>query len=148
MPKFQPTHAIGRNRLFLPWVFTTFGGIGPARGPAPIWHYIDTIYASSAALARQALTSRHAVAVRKAAFLASLQAVLTRSCFAMLTTHTSPHAARPAAATGADVPPPPPPSPPLSRATTPDPDAAADDADTDDDGDDDDDDDDADGFAC
>ena len=68
--------ALKRYRLFLPWVLTTFGGMGPA----PIWHYIDTIYATSAALARQSQACHHAVAARKAAFLACLQAALVRSC--------------------------------------------------------------------
>ena len=67
-------HAAGsaaRNRLFLPWVLTTFGGMGPAS----VWHYVDTIYATSATLASQSRTSRHLVASRKADFLATLQAV-------------------------------------------------------------------------
>ena len=41
-------HAAGsaaRNRLFLPWVLTTFGGMPP---PPAIWHYVDTIYTTSA----------------------------------------------------------------------------------------------------
>jgi hypothetical protein len=122
-------HAAGsehRGRLFLPWVFTTFGGIGPAS----IWYYIDSIYASSAALARLSQTSFHAVSARKAAFLACLQATLVRSCFEMLTTHTS----APPAASSAPLPSAPDapaattasasnlPSPASSRATTPDPD--------------------------
>ena len=59
-------HAPGsaaRGRLFLPWVITTFGGIGPA----PIWHFFDSIYATSSSLANLNLTSAHApVAIRKA----------------------------------------------------------------------------------
>ena len=113
-------HAAGsaaRGRLFLPWVFTTFGAIGPS----DVWHYIDTIYASSAALARLSQTTRHAVATRKADFLATLQATLVRSCFLMLSTHTAdrpdtsppnpPRAPAPAPAADADS----------SRPTTPEP---------------------------
>ena len=59
-------------------------------GPSSVWHYIDTIYATSSTLASQSRTSRHIVATRKADFLASLQAVLTRTCYAMLHRHTSP----------------------------------------------------------
>ena len=115
-------HAAGsaaRNRLFLPWVITTFGGMGPAS----IWHYVDTIYASSAALARQSELCHHAVAARKAAFLACFQATLVRSCFLMLTQHTSDRSD----ATPAGPPLPPaaattdPASPPSSRPTTPEP---------------------------
>ena len=115
-------HAAGsaaRNRLFLPWVLTTFGGMGP---PA-IWHYIDTIYATSASLAHGSRTSRHQVAARKADFLALIQAVLTRTCFAMLTAHTAEHASASAAPADAARQPPPPAadSPAASRATTPEP---------------------------
>ena len=66
-------------------VITTFGGIGPAA----VWHFTDSIYATSSSLANLNLTSAHAVATRKAHFLASLQAVLIRSSFAMLTLHTA-----------------------------------------------------------
>ena len=89
-------HAPGsaaRGRLFLPWVITTFGGIGPAT----IWHFIDSIYATSSSLAILNLTSAHAVATRKAHFLASFHASLIRSSYAMLTLHTAePTTARPA----------------------------------------------------
>jgi len=89
-------HASGsaaRGRLFLPWVITTFGGIGPAT----IWHFIDSIYATSSSLAILNLTSAHAVATRKAHFLASFHASLIRSSYAMLTLHTAePTTARPA----------------------------------------------------
>ena len=51
----------------------TFGGMGPKS----IWHYVDTIYATSASLARASKAERHVVASRKADFLAALQAVLT-----------------------------------------------------------------------
>jgi hypothetical protein len=82
-----------RDRLFLPWVLTTFGGMGPKS----IWHYVDTIYATSASLARASKAERHVVASRKADFLAALQAILTRSCFHMMTTHTAEHPRRRAA---------------------------------------------------
>jgi len=112
-------HAAGsaaRNRLFLPWVITTFGGMGPHS----IWHWIDSIFASSASLARLSESSTHAIARRKAAFLACLQATLTRSCYDMLITHTSPP---PTAA----APPPPshPPQPPVTSDLPANPDAAA-----------------------
>ena len=42
-------------------------------GPSSVWHYIDTIYATSSTLASQSRTSRHIVATRKADFLATLQ---------------------------------------------------------------------------
>ena len=98
-------------------------------GPPGIWHYVDTIYATSASLAADSRTTRHLVAARKADFLALLQAVLTRSSFAMLTNHTAEHAAAPPAPPAATARPPPPPpannhSPASSRATTPEPDAA------------------------
>ena len=126
---FQKTakHAAGsaaRNRLFLPWVITTFGGMGPAS----LWHYIDTIYSSSASLARLSATSPYVVARRKADFLACFQAILVRTCFAMLQRHTSQPdpADQPAAAAQPPPAAPNPPSPPASsRATTPDPDEAA-----------------------
>ena len=111
-------HASGsaaRGRLFLPWVITTFGGIGPAS----IWHFIDSIYATSSSLANLNLTSAHAVAIRKAHFLASLQAALIRSSFAMLTLHTT----APTTATPTRTPGPPhddPPSPAPSIPTTDD----------------------------
>ena len=113
-------HASGsaaRGRLFLPWVITTFGGIGPAA----IWHFIDSIYATSSSLANLNLTSAHAVAIRKAHFLASLQAALIRSSFAMLTLHT----AAPTTAQPTDTPAPPqdPLSPAPSIPTTDDDDA-------------------------
>ena len=82
-------HAPGsaaRNRLFLAWVITTFGAIGPA----PVWYYVDTIYSSSSALYRLSRSTHHTVSRRKAAFLACFQAILTRSCFLMLTRHTTP----------------------------------------------------------
>ena len=97
-------HASGsaaRGRAFLPWVLTTFG----AMGPAGVWYLVDSIYASSASLARLNRTSLHSVARRKAAFLATLQATLTRTCYRMLTTHT----AHPPTATSAATAPPPPP---------------------------------------
>ena len=87
-------------------------------GPTPVWHYIDTIYASSAALARRSRACHHAVAARKAAFLACLHATLVRSCFAMLTHHTAERASADRAA--ADAAPTPPPD--ASRPTTPEPD--------------------------
>ena len=111
-------HASGsaaRGRLFLPWVITTFGG----DGPASIWHFVDSIYATSSSLANLNLTSAHAVATRKAHFLASLQAALTRSSFAMLTLHT----AAPTTAQPTRTPAPPrddPPSPAPSIPTTDD----------------------------
>ena len=74
---------MSRNRTFLPWVFTTFGGIGPPS----VLHLIDTIYSSSTALSRLSLTDLHAAARRKASFFASLQAALTRSNYAMLIDH-------------------------------------------------------------
>ena len=100
-------------------VLTTLGGMAPPG----IWHYVDTIYATSASLARDARTSRHLVASRKADFLALIQAVLVRSCFTMLTTHTAEHAAASAAPADAPRQPPPPAagSPTASRATTPEP---------------------------
>jgi len=58
-------HAAGsasRNRLFLPWVITTFGGMGTPS----VWHYIDALYASSSSLARLSDSTHHAVARRKA----------------------------------------------------------------------------------
>ena len=89
-------HASGsaaRGRLFLPWVITTFGGIGPAT----IWHFIDSIFATSSSLANLNLTSSHAVATRKAHFLAAFHAALIRSSHAMLTLHTqAPPPAQPA----------------------------------------------------
>ena len=118
-------HASGsaaRGRLFLPWVITTFGGIGPAA----IWHFIDSIYATSSSLANLNLTSAHAVAIRKAHFLASLQAVLIRSSFAMLTLHTAAPTAAPTTAQPTGTPTPPqdaPPSPAPSIPTTDDDDA-------------------------
>ena len=118
-------HASGsaaRGRLFLPWVITTFGGIGPAA----IWHFIDSIYATSSSLANLNLTSAHAVAIRKAHFLASLQAVLIRSSFAMLTLHTAAPTAAPSTAQPTGTPTPPqnaPPSPAPSIPTTDDDDA-------------------------
>ena len=99
-------------------VITTFGGIGPAA----VWHFTDSIYATSSSLANLNLTSAHAVATRKAHFLASLQAVLIRSSFAMLTLHTAaPTTAQP---TGTPAPPQDaPPSPAPSIPTTDDDDA-------------------------
>ena len=90
-------------------------------GPVGTWHLIDTIYATSASLARAAETSPHAIATRKAAFLACVHAVLIRSCFTMLTTHTSSHPAPPAAQPpAAHLPDPQPdPSPATSRAASP-----------------------------
>ena len=119
-------HAAGsaaRNRIFLPWVLTTFGGMGPAS----VWHYIDTIYSTSTALANQSRTARHAVAQRKAEFLATLQAILIRSCHTMLLQHTAERAApaatadTPQPATTANAP-----SPVPSRSTTPEPDGDGD----------------------
>jgi hypothetical protein len=49
-------------------------------GPTSIWHYIDTIYATSASLARASKAERHVVASRKADFIAALHVILTRSC--------------------------------------------------------------------
>ena len=104
-------HASGsaaRGRLFLPWVITTFGGIGPTT----IWHFIDSIYATSSSLANLNRTSAHAVATRKAHFLASLHAALIRSSHAMLTLHTAaPTTAQP---THTPTPPSPAPSIPTS----------------------------------
>ena len=115
-------HAAGsasRNRLFLPWVITTFGGMGTPS----IWHYIDTIYAASASLARLSDSTFHAVARRKASFLATLQATLVRSCFAMLTAHTSaPPPDPPAQPSLPPTAPGDPTSPTPSRTTTPEPD--------------------------
>ena len=115
-------HAAGsasRNRLFLPWVITTFGGMGTPS----IWHYIDTIYAASASLARLSNSTFHAVARRKASFLATLQATLIRSCFAMLTAHTSASAPDPPTQPSAPpTAPGDPASPTPSRSTTPEPD--------------------------
>ena len=118
-------HAAGsaaRNRLFIAWVITTFGGMGPSS----IWHYIDTIYASSAALARLSDSTHHAVAVRKADFLACLQATLVRTCFAMLTRHTADRSTN-TTAPAAHLPTPtgdPATQPDSSRPTTPEPDDA------------------------
>ena len=126
-------HADGsahRGRVFLPWVITTFFGIGP---PA-IWYFIDATYASSAALARLHRTSYHLVARRKAAFLATLHATLIRSNFNMLTTHTTAPAARLPPQPTPDDPTtpapdtqPPPDDAGSSRPTTPEPDSADDD---------------------
>ena len=98
-------------------------------GPPAIWHYVDTIYSTSASLSRLSRTSPHLISARKAAFLAHLQAVLTRTCYQMLLRHT----AAPAPPAG---PPPPPPhaaadddpdaDPASSCPTTPDPDQAPD----------------------
>ena len=81
-------HAAGsseRNRTFLPWVFTTFGGIGPPS----VLHLIDTIYSSSSTLSRLSLADHHAVTRRKASFFACLQVALTRQTYRMLTDHTA-----------------------------------------------------------
>ena len=78
-------------------------------GPASVWHYIDSTYATSAALAHLRQTSIHAIAARKADFLATLQATLTRANFRMLMEHTG--AKRAAAA-------PPPAEPPANRQRT------------------------------
>ena len=119
-------HADGsaaRGRLFIPWVLTTFFGMGPAS----VWYFVDSVYASSAALARRAQSSFHAVSVRKAAFLACAQAPFVRSCYSMLTTHTAGPAARPPSSTSttplptAPSDPDAPPSPASSRPTTPEP---------------------------
>ncbi len=76
-----------RGRLFLPWVTTTFGGIGPAT----IWHFIDSIYATSSSLANLNRTSSHAVAIRKAHFLPNHPLYPThRHCYHQITCGASP----------------------------------------------------------
>ena len=92
-------------------------------GPASAWYLVDSIYASSAALSRLAETSFHAVAARKAAFLACLHATLIRSYFTMLTTHTTPTTTAPPGPSTPAQPNPlsPPSSPDTSRAASPSP---------------------------
>ena len=103
-------------------------------GPHAIWYFIDTIYASSSSLARLSRSSHHAVAIRKAAFLACFHASLIRSCYDMLITHTRPvpssstdpptaHPPSPTAAPNAPDPDHDPASPASSRPTTPETDS-------------------------
>ena len=82
---------------------------------------IDSIYASSSTLTRLSRHSFHAASRRKAEFLANLQAILVRSRFTMLTTHTSSARAPGPSEADADASDPSPSSPDTSRAPTPEP---------------------------
>ena len=115
-------HAAGsahRGRHFLPFVITTFGGIGPASA----WHYVDSTYSTSSAVASLSSTSFHALSAKKSNFLCSLQATLIRANFAMLTHHTSSNKATATPGPGTPLPPPPSsatdPADPASPPTTP-----------------------------